>query len=124
KGYYYMTTISLFNSQYQGGDKVWRDTRYNRNFAVNLLAGKEWLLGKKNNNLLSLNARLSYQGGDHYSPINMNQSIISQDVVFDETNAFSLQYTPAFTSHFTASYQLNKKRTTHEFALKIINLTQ
>jgi hypothetical protein len=46
KGYYYMATVSLFNSQYQGGDNVWRDTRYNRNFALNFLIGKEWLLGK------------------------------------------------------------------------------
>jgi hypothetical protein len=119
-----MATVSLFNSQYQGGDNVWRDTRYNRNFALNFLIGKEWLLGKNQDKILGLNARVSYQGGDHYSPINTTQSLAVQDVVFDETKAFSLQYSPAFTSHFTASYILNKKKTTHEFALKIINLTQ
>lgn len=124
KGYYYMATVSLFNSQYQGGDNVWRDTRYNRNIALNFLIGKEWLLGKKQNHILSLNARLSFQGGDHYSPINTTQSLADQDVVFDETKAFSQQYSPAFTSHFTASYKLNKEKTAHEFALKIINLTQ
>lgn len=124
KGYYYMATVSLFNSQYQGGDNVWRDTRYNRNIALNFLIGKEWLLGKKQNHILSLNARLSFQGGDNYSPINTTQSLTDQDVVFDETKAFSQQYSPAFTSHFTASYKLNKEKTAHEFALKIINLTQ
>jgi hypothetical protein len=124
KGYYYMATASLFNSHYQGGDNVWRDTRYNRNIALNFLIGKEWLLGKEQNHILGLNARLSFQGGDHYSPINTTQSLADQDVVFDQTKAFSLQYSPAFTSHFTASYKLNKKKTAHEFALKIINLTQ
>ncbi len=124
KGFYYMATASLFNSEYQGGDKVWRDTRYNRNFALNFLIGKEWLLGKNKNQILSLNARLSFQGGDHYSPINTAASVVSQSVIFDETQAFSQQYKPAFTSHFTASYKLNKKKTAHEFALKIINLTQ
>ncbi|GAB3427904.1 TonB-dependent receptor [Niabella aquatica] len=124
KGYYYMATVSLFNSQYQGGDNVWRDTRYNRDFAANFLIGKEWLLGKKQNQILSLNTRCSFQGGDHYSPINTTQSLADQDVVFDETKAFSQQYPPAFTSHFTASYKINKKKTAHEFALKIINLTQ
>lgn len=124
KGYYYMATASLFNSQYSGGDQVWRDTRYNRNFALNFLAGKEWLLGHDKQNILGLNARLSYQGGDHYSPINTALSLANQDVVFDETKAFSQQYPSAFTSHFTASYKLNKKKTAHEFALKIINLTQ
>lgn len=124
QGYYYMTTVSLFNSEYQGGDKVWRNTRYNRNFAVNLLVGKEWLLGKNNNQILSLNARLSFQGGEHYSPINTTASITNQRVIFDETQAFSQQYPSAFTSHFTASYKLNRTKTAHEFALKIINLTQ
>jgi hypothetical protein len=124
EGYYYTATVSLFNSQYQGGDNVWRDTRYNRNIALNLLIGKEWMLGKKQNQILSLNTRLSFQGGDHYTPINTTQSIADKDVVFDETKAFSQQYSPAFTSHFTASYKLNKKKTAHEFALKIINLTQ
>ena len=124
EGYYYLATASLFNSQYQGGDNVWRDTRYNRNFAVNFLIGKEWMLGKHKQNILGLNARVSYQGGDHYSPINTTLSVANQEVIFDETKAFSQQYSPAFTSHFTASYKLNKKNIAHEFALKIINLTQ
>ncbi len=124
RGFYYMATASLFNSEYQGDDKVWRNTRYNRNIALNFLTGKEWLLGKNKNRILNLNARLSFQGGDHYSPVNATASVANQSVVFDETRAFSQQYTPAFTSHFTASYKLNKKTTAHEFALKIINLTQ
>lgn len=124
KGFYYMATVSLFNSEYQGDDKVWRNTRYNRNIALNFLMGKEWQLGKNKNHTLSLNARLSLQGGDHYSPVNTTQSLADQAVVFDETRAFSKKYTPAFTSHFTASYKINKKKTAHEFALKIINLSQ
>ncbi len=124
QGYYYLATVSLFNSQYLGGDNIWRSTRYNRNFAINFLIGKEWMLGKNQNHVLSLNTRLSYQGGDHYSPINLSQSIANQGVVFDERKAFSQQYSPAFTSHFTASYKINKRKTAHEIALKIINLTQ
>ena len=124
KGYYYMTTVSLFNSQYKSADNVWRNTRYNRNFAINFLTGKEWLLGKNKNHILSLNARINFQGGDHYSPIDTDLSIARQDVVFDETKAFSQQFPSAFTTHFTVSYKLNKRKTTHEFALKILNLTQ
>ncbi|MDR0368535.1 MAG: TonB-dependent receptor [Bacteroidales bacterium] len=124
KGYYYMATVSLFNSQYKGSDNVWRNTLYNRNFAINVLAGKEWLLGKNKNHILSLNARMNYQGGDRYSPIETTLSVALQDVVFDETRAYSQQFSPAFTTHFTASYKVNKKKTAHEFALKILNLTQ
>jgi hypothetical protein len=124
KGYYYMITGSIFNSQYKGGDNIWRDTRYNRNYAFNFLIGKEWEMGKNKQNVLGLNARLSYQGGDHYSPINTMFSNQNQEVVFDETKAFSKQVSPAFTSHFTASYKINKKKSAQEIALKIINATQ
>ncbi|MCB0515911.1 MAG: carboxypeptidase-like regulatory domain-containing protein [Chitinophagales bacterium] len=122
KGYYYMATVSLFNSQYKGGDNVWRNTRYNRNFAFNFLIGKEWLTGKNKNRVWGINARVSYQGNDRYSPI--NESLSLETVVFDETAAFSLQYSPAFVSHFTTSYKINKTKTAQEFSLKIINLTQ
>lgn len=124
QGYYYMITASLFNSQYKGDDNIWRDTRYNRNYAFNFLIGKEWGMGKNKQNVLGLNARLSYQGGDHYSPINSTLSTQNQEVVFDETKAFSKQVSPAFTSHFTVSYKIYKKKSAQEIALKIINATQ
>lgn len=123
RGYYYMITNSVFNSKYRGGDNIWRDTRYNRNFNFNFLIGKEWQMGTSNQNVLSLNARFSYQGGERYSPINQTASATENDAVFDETRAFSKQFPPAFTSHFTASYKINKKKSSHEIALKIINTT-
>ena len=124
QGYYYMATASVFNSQYAGGDRIWRNTRYNRNFAVNFLIGKEWQLGKNKQNVLGLNARASYQGGNHYSPINNALSIQKQLPVYDETQAYSKQISPAFATHFTASYKINKRKSGHEFSLKILNVTQ
>ena len=124
QGYYYIATTSVFNSQYAGGDNIWRSTRYNRNFAFNFLIGKEWQLGKNKQNVLGLNVRASYQGGNHYSPINNALSIQKQLPVYDEKQAFSKQIAPAFATHFTASYKINKRKSAHEFSLKILNLTQ
>ena len=124
QGYYYLVTASVFNSEYKAADKLWRNTRFNRNYALNFLVGKEWLLGKDKRKVLGANVRFSLQGGDHYSPVDVMQSITQLDVVFNENLAFSKQFEPSFTSHFTASYRINKKNTAHEFALKIINLTQ
>ncbi len=124
QGYYYLVTASVFNSEYKAADKLWRNTRFNRNYALNFLVGKKWLLGKDKRKVLGANVRFSLQGGDHYSPVDVMQSITQLDVVFNENLAFSKQFEPSFTSHFTASYRINKKNTAHEFALKIINLTQ
>jgi hypothetical protein len=122
-GYYFMLTGSVFSSRYQGGDNIWRDTRYNRNFGFNYLFGKEWQTGKYKQNSLGLNARICFQGGDRYSPVNATESQAKNETVFDETRAFSKQFSPSFTSHFTASYKINKKKSSHEIALKIINAT-
>jgi len=123
EGYYYMLTASLFNSEYKGGDDVWRNTRYNRNYAFNFLVGKEWQTGRNKQNVLGLNARLSYQGGERHSPIDRQVSLINESAVFDEKNAFSKQFSPVFTSHFTASYKINRLKTGHEIAFKVLNAT-
>ncbi|MDU1904991.1 MAG: TonB-dependent receptor [Dysgonomonas sp.] len=122
-GYYYLFTASVFESKYTGGDGVWRDSRLNRNFLLNALAGKEWKLGKHKQNILNVNLRLSYQGGDRYSPINEAASEIEQDAVYDDSRAYEKQLSPAFISNFTVSYKLNKNKLAHEFALKILNAT-
>ncbi len=123
-GYYYMINASLFNSKYKGGDNVWRNTRYNRKYLLNFLIGKEWQVGAGRQNVLSANVRLSYQGGDWYSPVNITQSLLKKSVVYDETNAFSKQLSPSVLAHFTMSYKINKKNKAHEFALKMLNITQ
>ena len=110
--------------RYTGGDNIWRKTRFDRNFAFNILGGKEWTFGKENNRTFGANLRLVYQGGDRYSPIDLQNSIIKQDVVFDESKAFSQQLSPSFVTHFTFLYRVNKKKTSQEIALKVLNATQ
>ena len=41
KGYYFLFTASLFQSQYQGADQIWRNTAFNGHYVVNGLAGYE-----------------------------------------------------------------------------------
>lgn len=123
RGYYYLLTASLLSAQYTGGDRVWRNSRYNKGYAFNFLIGKEWQTGRKRQNVLGLNLRLSYGGGGRYSPVDAAASATARDAVFDETKAFSLQLSPAFVSHFTAVYKINKSRRAQEISLKIINAT-
>lgn len=123
KGYYYLITGSVFNSEYMGGDGVWRNTLYNRNYLINTLVGKEWSLGKQSQNILSLNLRLTYQGGDRYSPVDIESSHFSKRIIYNESQAFSEQTAPSFLAHFTASYKKNKKKSSREVALKVINAT-
>lgn len=125
KGYYYMFTGSLFDSRYCGGDKVWHDTKFNRNYILNLLGGKEWMIGRNKQNMLSVNAKLTFQGGDRYSPIDEKATLEHPDkeVQYDETRAYSRQLAPTFLTNISVSYKINKKKSTHEFAVKLLNAT-
>lgn len=122
-GYYYLLTASVFDSRYRGGDGHWYHTRYNRHFAFNGLVGKEWTLGKNKQNILGLNLRVSYQGGDRYTEADQVATQAAQETVLVRTEAFNKQYAPALTCHFTASYKINKTHSAREIALKIINAT-
>lgn len=120
-GFYYLISASIFNSEFKTTNNEWFNTKFNRNFLINCLAGKEFKTGKENQNLFSLNFRLSYQGGDRYSPIDVAASVNQQDVIYNESNPFSLQNQASFVSHFTANYQWNKAKTSQKLSLKIIN---
>lgn len=124
KGYYYLLSASVFKSKYRGGDSVWHGTRYDRGYVLNALYGKEWQVGKQNQNTLGLNARVAYQGGNRYSPVNTVLSSIAKNIIYDEKNAFAMQSTPTLNIHFTASYKMNRQKTSHEIALKVLNATR
>lgn len=125
KGLYYMLTASLFDSKYCGGDGVWHSTKYNRNYIINGLIGKEWMLGKNKQNVLSVNLKLTLQGGDRYSPIDeyATKNDPDKEVQYDETKAFSKQLSPMFLTNYSLSYKMNKKKISHEFAIQGVNAT-
>lgn len=125
KGWYYMFTGSFFNSTYCGGNGDWYDTKYNRNFILNALGGKEWMVGRKKQNVLSANIKLTLQGGDRYSPIDLDATLAHPDkeVQYDENRSFSKQFAPMFLASYTVSYKINKRKVSHEFAIKHINVT-
>lgn len=125
KGLYYMVTASLFDSRYRGGDGVWHNTRFNRKYVLNGLIGKEWMLGRNKQNILSVNLKMTLQGGERYAPIDVEATMAHPDkeVQYDETQAYSIQRSPMLIGNYTVSYRINKRRVSHEFAIKGINFT-
>ena len=123
RGFYYMITASLFDSRYKTDLGKWYDTRYNRRYAVNLLGGKEWMVGKSRRNMLGLNIRLTLQGGERYSPVDELASIDQDRVVYNENTPFTESLSPAFVGYLGFKYRINRRRVVHEFAAQIVNFT-
>ncbi|MEL6832665.1 MAG: TonB-dependent receptor [Bacteroidota bacterium] len=120
-GFYFLLSGSVFDSRYRNPDSEWWSTRFNRNFLVNFLVGKEFKLGKSQENTLGINMRISLQGGERFSRIDEQVSLLEQDVVYDETTPFTEQTTASTILHTTISYQWNRPKTTQKIALRILN---
>jgi len=122
KGYYYMLTASLFDSKYSGADGIERNTRFNRNYVFNAMAGKEWTLRK--NNSLSANLRLNYLGGNRMEQIDTEASLQQKDVVYAETVgnlSFSEKFDDLPMWSFTLSYRKNKPKYSSVWSLQVLN---
>lgn len=117
-----MVTASVFDSKYTAADGIERNTRFNKNYVVNLIAGKEWQI--RQNNMLSANIRMNYLGGNRIEPIDMEASMQQQDVVYGETDgniAFSKSHDALPVVSFTLSYRKNKAKYSSVWSLQVLN---
>lgn len=121
-GFYYLVTTSLFESTYKGGDGVRRNTRFNTNYVVNLLFGKEWTLGAKQNKILGINGRLNFLGGQRMTPVDMEMSGIYGDIVFDHSRVFEDQKPMVYHLNVSVTYRINKKNHASIWSLQVLNL--
>lgn len=121
KGYYALMTISLFDSKYQGYDKKWRNTAFNSNFAMNLLAGYEWKVGKRN--YLTFDVRTVWSGGMRYIPIDLNASIAAGEQVFDASRTYTDKYKDYFRCDLRIGFKQNFGKVSQEFGLDLQNVS-
>jgi hypothetical protein len=121
KGFYFLGTVSLFDSKYTGSDGVERNTAFNGSYVLNVLAGKEWKVGK--NNAITLDFKTTYSGGRRFSPILFDESVASREEVRDETRAFSGQYEAYFRTDIKAGFRMNGARVAQAIYFDVRNVT-
>lgn len=108
--YFFMFTTSLFNSKYKGADGRWRNTTYNVNYVLNALGGKEFVVGKKKNNIIGINAKIIWRGGNRVTPVDLEKSRAANETVYQESKAFSEKLPDYFRIDFGVSFRRNKKK--------------
>ena len=119
--YYFLITGSLFDSKYKGSDGIERNTPFNNHYVVNVLAGKDIPLG--NRGVLSINWKLTSAGGKYIRPINLEASAEANTTIYDESRAFTQQQSGYFRTDLKIGYKLNRRRSTHELAIDLQNIT-
>lgn len=120
-GYYYLLTGTIYNSRYKAGDDEWRNTRFDQDFAFNLLGGKEFMW-KDGQRVLGVNGRLSYLGGERYSPIDSEASRKREKVEFIEQRAFEKQFPNRLIADLTVTYRINRSNHSSVWALQVKNV--
>ena len=129
KNYYFLINTSVFQSKYKSLENRERNTAYADNYLVNLLAGKEFeRLGKKDNQTLSLNAKVFLGGGKKYIPLRRtSEGDLAVDPVqhlfFDYQKAYDNKLDDIYQVTAAVSYKWNKKRSTHELFVNLDNVT-
>ncbi len=122
--FYYLLSLSLYESKYIGSDGVERNTRYNGNIAGSFTAGKEFVVSKNSEaTILGLNTKVLYSGGYRYTPIDLSASIASNQTVEISNNAFSKQNPAYFRIDGSICIKRNKPKHTSIYSLDIQNAT-
>jgi hypothetical protein len=121
KGYYVLCTVSLFESKYKGYDGVERNTAFNNNYVVNLLAGYEYKVGKKA--MFTIDARTVWAGGKRYTPVNLVESEQYQEERRDWDNAYRKKYADYFRTDLRIGFKINGRNVSQEWGVDLQNIT-
>ena len=124
-GFYFLTSHSVFRSQYDINNNGWKDTRYDNRFVSNVVMGKEWPLRSKNNKtrVLETNLRVVYAGGLRYTPLNEELSKQEGYGIYDDDKYLSQRAPNFFRPDFSIGIRTERAKTTHTLKLDLLNVS-
>ncbi len=119
-GYYYLYTLSIYDSKYTGSDGILRNTDYNGNFIMNFVAGKDFRWSTRST--FTIGIRSAWAGGRRYSPVDPIASAAASRTIFVDSLAFSKQFPDYFHTDLRIGYKYNTSKLTHEFNIDFMNI--
>jgi len=125
-GFYGLLTGSIYQAKYKPSDEIERNTAFNGNFVYNILAGKEFKVGKAKQNAFIIDVKFSQAGGRYYTPVDLDASrAAGKQVLMGDAYAFSERYPDFYRLDVKAGFTYNSKklRLTQSIFLDIQNVT-
>ena len=111
KGYYGLLTGSFYQSKYKGSDGVEHNTAFNGQFVYNILAGKEFKVGKEKRNRFTIDIKMTQAGGRFFTPLDLAASkLIGQQVVKGDEYAFTEKNPDFYRIDFKVGFVMNSKK--------------
>ncbi len=122
--WFFMFSASLYDSRLQGGNKKWYNSDFNGNYILNALGTKEFKWGKKRLNTIGIGGKITFGGGQRYTPYDTTLSQLHEDPVVRDADRNSKQFKPYFRFDVKLNYRCNTKRYTHEVGIDLVNVAQ
>jgi hypothetical protein len=111
KGYYALLTGSVYQSKYKGSDGIEHNTAFNGEYVYNILAGKEFKVGKEKRNRITTDFKLTQAGGRYYTPTDSSASMIyKKEILKNDSYAFSKKIPDFFRMDFKIGFTMNSKK--------------
>lgn len=124
RNFYYLLSVSLYQSKYRAANNQWYDTRFNANYATTFTAGKEWELSEKHKRkIIGVNTKLIYVGGMRYTPLDVDATIAQQGEVYQELKPNTVKNPDYFRIDIRVSIKRNYAKTTSTLSLDLQNAT-
>jgi outer membrane receptor protein involved in Fe transport len=120
--FYFTLSNSVYESKYTALDGIERNTRFNGNYIINLIGGKEFVNVKKSRTF-GINLKTIYGGGYRNTPVDIERSRQAGYTIYNEKDAYSMQNPAYFRTDLRVSMKWNRKRLTSTLSLDIQNLT-
>ncbi|MDF1695774.1 MAG: TonB-dependent receptor [Saprospiraceae bacterium] len=127
--YYFLVNTSIYESTYKTLEGRTRNTRFNGNYLVNIIGGKEFVgLGKMKNKTIGVNAKFFMGGGQRIIPLlrdgEGNVSVNREaGIYWDYDKAFENKIEDIYQITLSMNYRIERPTTTHEFFLTLENIT-
>jgi hypothetical protein len=121
--YYFLFTSSIFKTQYKSRQDIWRNTIFDNGYALSLLGGRDFSVGKSKVHWLILNGRFMLRGGNRYTPIILSESIKKGNTVQDVNQILAIRYPDYWRFDLGIGYRINKKRATWTISGDFQNVT-
>lgn len=127
--YYFLINGSIFQSKYKSLEGVERNTAYNGRYIANFLGGREFEnLGRKRNQVLTLNTKVFFGGGRNIIPLlrdsDGNLAVDpASNRIWDYDRAYDSSLDDLYQIDLSLAYRWNKPKVAHELYFNIYDLT-
>ncbi len=121
--YYVLFSGSIYDSKYSPINNKEYNTKYNGNYSIKTLAGKEFVIGNEHNNAFGINGKVVLAGGKRYSKPDIAKSMEHQEIVLDLDNYNKYLGKEYYRFDLGVYFKFNKQKITHTIMFDIQNVS-